>query len=143
MQEQPQPMTDAEICSVIDDAENRSYGSSTSSLTSELANLRATIISLYLGENLEPSDEGSNAVDRTVFEIVQGILPSLCRIFANGEDVVTLDPVSEADVDKAKQETAYMNWLVTTTMPWVELFLEWGTDALTAPNTYSLVYRDR
>jgi hypothetical protein len=138
----PEPMTDAELISVIDDAEARSYGSIASG-SSEIANLRSTIISLFLGENLEPSDEGSNATDRTVFEIVQGILPSLCRIFANGEDVVTLDPVSEADIPQAKQETSYMNWLVTTTMPWFELFLEWATDALLAPNSYFLVYRDR
>lgn len=143
MPERPEPMSDEDLCGIIDAAEEKSYGSSISNLTAELAAQRALIISLYLGENIEPSDEGSNAVDRTVFEIVQDILPSLCRIFANGEDVVTLPPINPADEAGAKQETAYLNWLVTSTMPWLELFLEYATDALLAPNSYFLVYRDR
>src|SRR5262245_16546251 len=143
LKEQPRLMTEDEINSAIDDAESRSYGSSTSSLTAELASQRATLISLYLGENLTPTDEGSNAGDRTVFETVQGMLPSLCRIFANGDDIVTLDPVGPGDIKQAQQESAYLNWEVTTRNPWFELFLEWATDALTAPNAYFLVYRDR
>lgn len=136
-------LTDEELCTAIDSAEERAYGSNVSSLSSDLAAQRAALISLYLGENVDPSDEGSNAVDRTVFETIQGILPPLCRIFASGDDLVQLEPVSEADVAQAAQETAYLNWLVTNTQPWFELFLEWATDALMAPNAYFLVYRDR
>lgn len=136
-------MSDSDLCGVIDNAEERSYGSGISSLTAELAAQRALIISLFLGENVSPIDEGSNAVDRTVFEVVMDILPSLCRIFANGEDVVNLPPVGPNDIQGSKQETAYLNWLVCTTMPWFEIFLEYAVDALLAPNSYLLAYRDR
>src|SRR5215831_19917667 len=137
------PMDDSDIIAAIDQAEERSYGSSTSSLTAELSAQRALSIDLYLGEDVDPAPDGqSSVIDRSVFETVQWILPSLCRIFANGDDVVTIVPISADDIEPAKQETAYLNWLVTTKHPWFDLFLEWATDALLTKNAYFLVYRD-
>ena len=136
-------MDDVALIAAIDDADNRSYGSNLSNLTAELSAQRALAIDLYLGKNVDPAPEGqSNVVDRTVFETVQWILPSLCRIFANGDDVVTLLPLGPDDVDQAKQESAYLNWLVTVKHPWFDQFLEFATDALLTKNAYWLVYRD-
>jgi hypothetical protein len=136
-------LSDDDLVSAIDDAETRTYGSEISSRTAQLAAERALAIDLYLGQDVEPAPDGqSSVIDRTVFETVQWILPSLCRIFANGEDVVTLVPINEADIEPAKQEAAYLNWLVTTKHPWFELFLEFATDALLTKNAYFLVYRD-
>src|SRR5271169_346841 len=138
------PMDEVALIAAIDDSDNRSYGSNLSNLTAELSAQRALSIDLYLGKNVDPAPEGqSNVLDRTVFEVVQWVLPSLCRIFANGDDVVTLLPLGPQDVDQAKQETAYLNWLVTTKHPWFDLFLEWCTDALLTKNAYFLVYKDR
>lgn len=143
LKEQPQPLTEAELIAIIDDAESRSYGSSDSNLTAELSAQRGLAIDLYLGNDVDPAPEGqSSVIDRSVFETVQWILPSLCRIFASGDDVVVLSPMNEGDVDQAKQETTYLNWLVTNKHPWFELFLEWATDALLTKNAYFLVYRD-
>src|SRR6185312_3168416 len=87
------PMDEAALIAAIDDADNRSYGSNLSNLTAALSADRALAIDLYLGKNVDPAPEGqSNVIDRTVFETVQWILPSLCRIFANGDDIVTLQP---------------------------------------------------
>lgn len=139
----PKPMDDTALIAAIDDSDERSYGSDLSNLTAGLSAERAINIDLYLGKNLEPAPEGqSNVIDRTVFETLQWILPSLCRIFANGDDVVTLAPESAADEDQAKQETAYLNWFVTQKHPWFELFLEWATDCLLTKNAYFLVYKD-
>jgi hypothetical protein len=138
------PMDDIALNAAIDDSDNRSYGSNLSNLTAQLSAERALNIDLYLGKNVDPAPEGqSNVIDRTVFETVQWILPSLCRIFANGDDVVTLVPQNAQDVDQAKQEAGYLNWLVTQKHPWFELFLEWATDALLTKNAYFLVYRDK
>lgn len=137
------PMDDDALIAAIDDSDNRSYGSNLSNLTATLSSERALNIDLYLGKNVDPAPEGqSNVIDRSVFETIQWILPSLCRIFANGDDVVNLSPMNESDVDQAKQETAYLNWLVTTKHPWFDLFLEWATDALLTKNAYFLVYKD-
>lgn len=138
------PMDETALIAAIDDADNRAYGSNLSNLTAQLSAERALAIDLYLGKNVDPAPEGqSNVVDRSVFETVQWILPSLCRIFANGDDVVSLIPMNEQDVEPAKQESAYLNWTVTTKHPWFELFLEWATDALLTKNAYFLVYRDK
>ena len=137
------PLDDVALLSAIDDADNRAYGSNLSNLTAQLSAERALNIDLYLGKNVDPAPDGqSNVIDRSVFETIQWILPSLCRIFANGDDVVTLVPQAERDVDAAKQESAYLNWLVTQKHPWFDLFLEWATDALLTKNAYFLVYRD-
>ncbi len=138
-----QQMSEQELIAAIDDADNRSYGSNLSNLTAALSAERALNIDLYLGKNVDPAPEGqSNVIDRTVFETVQWILPSLCRIFANGDDVVTLSPLGPQDIDQAKQESAYLNWLVTVKHSWFDLFLEWATDALLTKNAYFLVYQD-
>jgi hypothetical protein len=137
----PKPMDDTALIAAIDDSDERSYGSDLSNLTAGLSAERAINIDLYLGKNLEPAPQGqSNVIDRTVFETIQWILPSLCRIFANGDDVVTLLPDGPQDEAQAKQETAYLNWFVTQRHPWYELFLEWATDCLLTKNF--LVYKD-
>lgn len=138
------PMDDDALLAAMDDADSRSYGSNLSNLTAQLSAERSLNIDLYLGTDVDPAPEGqSSVIDRAVFETVQWILPSLCRIFANGDDVVALTPMNQGDVDQAKQESAYLNWLVTTKHPWFDLFLEWATDALLTKNAYFLVYRDR
>src|SRR6185437_3101362 len=132
------------LIAAIDDADNRSYGSNLSNLTAALSAERALNIELYLGKNVDPApDAQSNVIDRTVFETVQWVLPSLCRIFANGDDIVTLVPDNPADEPQAQQEAKYLNWLVTQKNDWFSLFLEWSTDALLTKNAYFLVYRDR
>ena len=58
----------------IDDAEEKSYGSDDDS---ELEADRAQAIEFYLGKNLDPAPPGrSQVVDRSVFEVIQWILPS-------------------------------------------------------------------
>jgi hypothetical protein len=140
----PRPMSDEDLIVAIDDAESRSYGSALFARSVELTAERALAIDLYLGRDVDPAPDGQSSVtDRTVFETIQWMLPSLCRIFANGEDVVTLVPLNAADVEPAKQESAFLNWLITTKHPWFELFLEFATDALLTKNAYFLVYPDR
>jgi hypothetical protein len=143
-QTQAKPMDDIALIAAMDDADGRSYGSNLSNLTAELSAQRALNIDLYLGKDVDPAPEGqSSVIDRTVFETIQWILPSLCRIFANGDDVVNLVPIAQQDVEPAKQESAYLNWLVTQKHPWFDIFLEFATDALLTKNAYILVYKDK
>jgi hypothetical protein len=83
------------LLAAIDAAEQSSYSSEGDT---QLSTDRAYAIDMYLGKNLEPAPEGrSQVIDRSVFETIQWILPSLCRIFANGDDVVELPPVGPED----------------------------------------------
>jgi hypothetical protein len=137
------PMNEAALIAAIDDSDNRSYGSNLSNLTAQLSSERALAIDMYVGKNVDPAPEGqSNVIDRTVFETIQWQLPSLCRIFANGDDVVSIVPIDQRDVPAAEQESAYLNHVLTQKLPWFDLFLEWATDALLTKNAYFLVYED-
>lgn len=133
-------MADIEkLLSAIDWAEENAYGAD-----GDLSSDRAYSIQLYLGENTEPAPTGrSQIVDRSVFETIQWIMPSLCRIFANGSDLVSIPPVGPEDEEAAKQEAEYLNHVITQQNPWFEIFQTWATDALTTRNAYAMAYTDK
>lgn len=134
-------MPDVEkLLNAIDAAEAHAYGSDDDS---ELQTARARAIDYYLGRNIDPAPEGrSQVVDRSVFETVQWILPSLCRIFANGDNIVELVPFGPEDEEQAKQETDYLNYLVTQKNRWFDICLTWFQDGLLMPNGYCLSYME-
>ncbi len=129
------------LLSAIDWAEENSYGSDTDG---ELSADRAYSIRLYLGENVDPAPTGrSQVVDRACFETIQWILPSLCRIFANGSDLVSIQPIGPDDEEGAKQEAEYVNWVITKSNKWFLIFLTWAMDALMTRNAYVLAYKEK
>jgi hypothetical protein len=129
------------LLAAIDAAEENAYGSDTDG---GLAQDRALAINLYLGQNTDPAPTGrSQVTDRAVFETIQWILPSLCRIYANGSDLVSIPPLGPDDEEGAKQEAEYLNWVIQEQNPWFELFNTWSTDALLTRNAYFLAYRDK
>lgn len=131
----------AKLIAAIDWAEENAYGSDTGG---ELGADRAHSIDLYLGKNVDPAPAGrSQVTDRSVFETIQWILPSLCRIFANGSDLVSLPPIGPDDEESAKQEAEYLNWVITQQNPWFEIFLTWATDALMARNAYVMALTEK
>lgn len=124
----------------IDQAEEFSYSSDDNS---QLANDRAKAIDYFMGTNTDPAPEGrSQVVDRSVFETIQWILPSLVDIFANGDDVVSIAPVSKEDEEPAKQEAQYLNYLALKKTGWFQLCIDWFVDAMLTRNAYVYVYRD-
>lgn len=129
------------LLSAIDAAEEGAYGSDSSGV---LSSDREYSIRLYMGENTHPAPTGrSQVVDRSVFETIQWILPSLCRIFANGSDLVSVPPIGPDDEESAKQEAEYLNWVMTQQNPWFETFLIWATDAMMTRNSYAMAYADK
>src|ERR1043165_302016 len=89
-----------ELLGVIDDFESNSYGSDESG---DLSNERAKNIERYLGKNILPAPDGRSQVrDRSTYEVVAWMMPSLSRIFANGDDVVDLPPIGPEDEEPAK-----------------------------------------
>lgn len=124
----------------IDQAEEFSYSSDDNS---QLANDRAKAIDYYMGTNTDPAPEGrSQVVDRTVFETIQWILPSLVDIFANGDDVIAVGPVGPEDEKSAKQEGQYLNHVALKKTPWFQMCIDWFVDAMLTRNAYVYVYRD-
>ncbi len=128
------------LLSYIDAAEQSSYSSERDSA---LSTDRAFAIDLYNGTNVDPVPEGrSSVIDRSVFETIQWIQPSLCRIFANGDDVIEIVPQNAEDEAGAKQETAYLNHVILQKNNWFETFITWSTDALLTKNGYCIAYAE-
>jgi hypothetical protein len=131
------------LIAAIDAAEQASYSSEGDTT---LSTDRAYAIDMYQGRNLEPAPEGrSQVVDRSVFETVQWILPSLIDIFANGDDVIEIAPVGPEDEAGAKQETQYLNHVILQKNPtlWLMTFLTWAMDALITKNGYCMAYSEK
>lgn len=131
---------DDSLIRAIDLAEEFSYSSDDNSA---LATDRARAIDYFLGTNLDPAPEGrSQVMDRSVFETILWMLPSFVRIFANGDDVVSVAPIGKEDEKGAKQEGQYLNHVALKKTPWFQTCHDWFMDALLTRNAYVYVYRD-
>lgn len=129
------------LIGAIDAAEDNSYGSDENG---DLGQERAQAIDYYLGRNVEPAPDGrSQVVDRSVYEVVQWIKPSLARIFANGDDVVEIPPIGPQDEKAAKQEAEYLNYVVLQRNNWFEIFDTACSDALLTKSGYLYPYKEK
>jgi hypothetical protein len=129
-----------ELLNAIDAYANNAYGSDKNS---QLSTERSLALDAYAAKNIEPAPEGRSQVqDWTVFETIQWILPSLTRIFAGGDDVVEFEPEGPEDEDAAKQESQYLNYLVTQKNNWFLTCLTWFQDALLTKNAYCLAFME-
>lgn len=129
---------DEKLLAAIDAYAASAYGASN---TSELAESRSLAIERYLGRNINPAPEGRSQLrDRTVFETIEWIKPSLLRIFASSDEIVRFDPVGLEDEALADQESFYVNYVVTKKNSWHQIFHDWASDALLLKNGYVHAY---
>lgn len=127
------------LVGAIDDAEEHSYGSDTNN---ELSAQRSKSIDYYLGKMPPAPDGRSSVVDRTVFEAIQWIRPSLSRIFANGDNVVEMPPIGPDDEEGAKQEGEYLNYQLLQKNNWFEIFNTASLDGLITKAGYIWAYAE-
>lgn len=136
----PEDMEDG-LIRAIDLEAAAAYGSDEKG---QLSSDRAKAIRYYWGENVNPSPEGRSQVrDRSVFEVIQWILPSLIDIFAGGDDeIVKVRPIAEDDVAAAVQEGMYLNHVMLQKNAWLNICMTLFVDAMLTKNAYVYVYRD-
>src|ERR1051326_3368636 len=131
---------DRELVLAIEEASQSGYGSG---IWGGFSNKRAVAIDFYLGKNVFPAPDGrSQVVDRTVYETTQWVLPSLTRIFANGDDVGDITPQGPHDEAAADQEAQYLNYLITQKNPSYDIFTTGAKDALLSKAGYLYACRD-
>ena len=129
------------LVNAIEAAEAESYGAE--GMDGSLSDERAAAINAYFGVNTNPAAEGnSQVVSRDVFDTIEWITPSLVRIFAGTDEVVKFEPISKEDEPGAKQETLYVNHVVTQRNQWTQVFHDWVKDALLTKNAYCMAYWD-
>ena len=109
----------------------------------EIAIQREQAMEYYYGELFGNEVEGrSHFVDSTVQDTIEWIKPSLMRIFASGNQMVTFNPVGPEDVASAKQATDYVNHVFMKDNPGWEILYAWFTDALLQKNGIVKVWWD-
>jgi hypothetical protein len=130
------------LLAAIDLAKENSYGSDESST---IGQKRAKAIEYYLGLNTNPAPEGrSQVVDRSVYETIQVMLPSLVRIFAgSSEEVCKAVAIGPDDEAGAEQTTAVLRHYVTEKNQWEQIVSDWIWDALVLMNGYCMAYWDQ
>lgn len=129
------------LLEAIDFHKETAYGTDE---TSFLGQKRADSIKAYLGLNTNPAPEGrSQVVDRSVYETIQVILPSLVRIFAGSSDeVCKAIPIGPDDEAGAEQTTAILRHFVTEKNNWEQIVNDWVMDCALSPNGYAMAYWD-
>ena len=129
------------LIAAIEDAKENSYGWDE---TSALGQKRAKAIEYYLGLNTNPAPQGrSQVVDRSVYETIQVMLPSLVKIFAgSSEEICKAVPVGPDDEQGAEQTTAVLNYYVTEKNNWDQIVSDWIHDAMLLGNGYCMAYWD-
>jgi hypothetical protein len=105
------PLSDAELLNVLKAERQRSVGFEHDA---ELVGDRENALDYYKGvmRDVPSLPNRSKAVDSTVAEVTDTLLPDLMEIFAGGDDVATFRPRGPEDEDAAQQETDYVNFVV-------------------------------
>jgi hypothetical protein len=76
----------------------------------KISQQRKNALKFYLGEPLGNEVEGQSQVrSQDVLEVVESILPSMMRIFTQGESIVRFEPQGPEDVEYADQASDYTN----------------------------------
>jgi hypothetical protein len=126
-------MSEDEIVALLNEYAQDSYGYSNGTLQLE----RANAIARY---NQEPwgneVDGRSQLVSSVLRDTVETVMPQLMRIFLGGDEVCKFDPTGPEDEAGAKQETDYINFVLTQRNDAFEVFSTWFRDALLCKNGY-------
>jgi hypothetical protein len=126
-------LTPENLLALIDSCAEESYGSEGSTLAEE----RAQAIARYNGELWGDEIDGrSHLVSTELRDTVETVVPQLNRIFLGGDQICEFDPETPEDVPAAKQESRYVNFVVTQRNPAFQVFGTWFRDALLCKNGY-------
>ena len=104
---------------------------------------RETAMDYYYALPFGNEVEGrSQYVDSSVMDTIEWIKPSLMRVFASGEEMVSFEPHGPEDVEAAEQATDYVNHIFTKDNNGWEILYSWFTDALLQKNGIVKVWWD-
>lgn len=131
MAEEVEPLTDEQLVTLVNQEFENALGAPDQEISSE----RARALDFYLQKPYGDEVEGrSTIVTSDVEDVVDGIMPSLLRIFTTADNVVSFDPVGPEDVAAAEQESDYVNYIFFKQNPSFEIMYGWFWDALVQKN---------
>ncbi|MGA1092089.1 MAG: portal protein [Candidatus Nanopelagicales bacterium] len=103
-----EPMDDADLEALV----GGELTDATSFVDAELSPVRARAIQYYRGEPFGNEEEGrSQVVSTDVRDTINGIMPSLMKVFFGSKKIVQFSPRNPEDVASAEQATDYVNYI--------------------------------
>jgi hypothetical protein len=107
----------------------------------QLSEQRRNALKYYLGEPLGNEVEGQSQVrSQDVLEVVESILPSMMRIFTQGESIVRFEPQGPEDVAYADQASDYINHIFMKDNNGYSILHTMFKDALISKNGFVKYY---
>tara|TARA_B110000259_G_C14030485_1_gene406446 strand:- start:809 stop:2794 length:1986 start_codon:yes stop_codon:yes gene_type:complete len=114
---------------------NRELNAADSWSNGDLADQQAKALDYYYGQPFGDEEEGfSSVVTRDTLKTVEGIMPSLMKVFASGDTFVEFEPVGAEDVAEAQQATDYLNYVFDKRCDGFSVLYTWFKDALLMKN---------
>ena len=108
---------------------------------SNLTEQRRNALKYYLGEPLGNEIEGQSQVrSQDMLEVVEAILPSMMRIFTQGESIVRFSPNGPEDVEYAEQSGDYINHIFNVDNNGYSILHTMFKDALISKNGFVKYY---
>ncbi len=103
----------------------------------ELAGERTEALARYRGLPLGNEVEGrSQVVDKSIFDTIEWIMPSLVRIYLGGDEIGRFEPRTMQDEPAAKQETEICQWYLEAKNDFYSQINATLRDALLLKNGY-------
>tara|TARA_B110000977_G_scaffold42482_1_gene57425 strand:+ start:2662 stop:4647 length:1986 start_codon:yes stop_codon:yes gene_type:complete len=114
---------------------NRELNAADSWANGDLADQQAEALDYYYGQPFGDEEEGfSSVVTRDTLKTVEGIMPSLMKVFASGDTFVEFEPMGAEDVAEAQQATDYLNYVFDKRCDGFSVLYTWFKDALLMKN---------
>lgn len=124
-------MSDDELGALIDAEFSSAMGAEGGTISTD----RARAWDFYLSKPLGNEVEGeSDVVTSDVADVIDGIMPSLIRIFTTDDNLVIFEPQGPEDIAAAEQESDYVNYCFFKQNPAFLILYTWFFDALVQKN---------
>lgn len=124
-------LTDDQLLAIVDQEFSSAQGAEGGDISSERALAWDNYTNKPLGNEIEGE---SQATTSDVSDVIDGIMPSLLRIFTTAENLVSFDPVGHEDMAAAEQESDYVNYVFFKQNPAFLILYTWFLDALVQKN---------
>ncbi len=124
-------MRDDQLLAIVE----REFSDAMGAPDGEISRERAKAWDYYLSKPLGNEEDGqSSVVSSDVADVVDSLMPSLLRIFTISENLIDFDPVGPEDVERAEQESDYVNHVFFKENPAFLILYVWFMDALIQKN---------